>query len=203
MKPRVQSGCLGWTALGIAGWLLTSLLFVGVCSRLQYLGPLQTPWFLIWLLLFWAIASFGLSRWQVSLARKRFESERSDIESEEMAEVLTVSASEAIRVDEFEDEGLHYFLRLSDDRVLFLSGQYLYDHEEEKRFPCTEFDVVRTVRSKIILGLECRGAFLPPVKVLPPFSTEQFHKDIVPQDMDILDIPWSEIESRYASQTDQ
>lgn len=38
-------------------------------------------------------------------------------------------ARRAFGVREFDDEGLHYFLELADGRVLFLSGQYLYDYE--------------------------------------------------------------------------
>ena len=39
------------------------------------------------------------------------------------------TASRAFAVEEFEDEGSHYFVDLTDNRVLFLSGQYLYDYE--------------------------------------------------------------------------
>src|SRR5262245_21050528 len=38
-------------------------------------------------------------------------------------------ARRAFMVDEFEDEGIHYFIELEDNSILFLSGQYLYDYE--------------------------------------------------------------------------
>lgn len=56
----------------------------------------------------------------------------------------------AFQVEEFEDEGSHYYIELDDRRVLFLSGQYLYDYDSEdppRAFPCTEF-VVRRHRTK-------------------------------------------------------
>src|SRR5215831_9448645 len=37
------------------------------------------------------------------------------------------TATRAFGVEEYEDEGLHYFLELTDGSVLYLSGQYLYD----------------------------------------------------------------------------
>ena len=58
----------------------------------------------------------------------------------------------AFGVKEFEDEGLHYFLELTDGRVLVLSGQYLYDYEaisddsetnRPRAFPCSEFTLRR------------------------------------------------------------
>jgi hypothetical protein len=57
----------------------------------------------------------------------------------------------ALQVEEFEDEGSHFFLELNDGNVLFLSGQYLYDYapvddidpEQGRLFPCSEFTVKR------------------------------------------------------------
>ncbi len=61
-------------------------------------------------------------------------------------------ARRAFQVDEFEDEGSHYYVELEDGAVLFLTGQYLYDYEPRgerhsetklRTFPCREFTVRR------------------------------------------------------------
>ena len=65
-------------------------------------------------------------------------------------------------MEEFEDEGLHYFIELVDGRVLFLSGQYLYDYEpisddpesnQPRSFPCTEFTVRRHKNDGCVVDL--------------------------------------------------
>ncbi len=117
----------------------------------------------------------------------------------ELAEVLTFSAEDAIQVEELEDEASRYFFRLSDGQVLFLSGQYLYDYEEEKKFPCTEFDVVRTSDSKVVIGLDCRGTYFPASKLLPPFGPKVFENDSVPQDLEIVVVPWNQVEAVYTT----
>ena len=61
-------------------------------------------------------------------------------------------ARRAFQVDEFEDEGSHYFIELDDGAVLFLTGQYLYDYDPRRNrtsgtglrsFPSTEFTIHR------------------------------------------------------------
>ena len=55
---------------------------------------------------------------------------------------------DAVAVEEFEDEGLSYFLLLDDGRTLFLSGQYLYG-PAEKGFPWASFEVVRVAHGGV------------------------------------------------------
>src|SRR4029079_8096775 len=38
-------------------------------------------------------------------------------------------AKRAFEVEEFEDEGLHYFIELANGGVLYLNGQYLYEYQ--------------------------------------------------------------------------
>lgn len=101
-------------------------------------------------------------------------------------------ATRAFGVDEVEDEGLHYYVELKDKRVLFLSGQYLYDYEPDPKadrpraFPCTEFAVRRHKREGYVVAIECRGDVLEPEVVAPPFRTMDW-EDEIPRDGELFE----------------
>ena len=104
-------------------------------------------------------------------------------------------ARRAFRVEEFEDEGSHYYVELDDGRVLFLSGQYLYDCEPEldgkavvrpRLFPCTEFAVWRHRQQHYVVYMICGGIVLEPEFVAPHFVTSDFDLDDFPSDGDIV-----------------
>ena len=85
-------------------------------------------------------------------------------------------AVRAFSVEEFEDEGVHYFIELDDGRVLYLNGQYLYDYEPDaygaqsgqpRRFPCTEFALVRDIENGWTVDVECRGTVFEPEFTAP------------------------------------
>ena len=101
-------------------------------------------------------------------------------------------ATRAFGVDEFEDEGLHYYVELDDKRVLFLSGQYLYDYEPDPKsdrprsFPCTEFAIRRHKREGYFVSIECRGRVLDPEVIAPSFRTMDW-EDEIPRDGDLIE----------------
>jgi hypothetical protein len=101
-------------------------------------------------------------------------------------------ATRAFGVDEFEDEGLSYFLELTDGRVLFLSGQYLYECEpdaEEKRartFPCSDFSIRRHKSENYVVDVECRGRILEPEAIAKPFIDTDWKNGRVPEDGDVI-----------------
>lgn len=112
-----------------------------------------------------------------------------------LLETATFRATRAFGVQEFEDEGLHYFLELDDGRVLFLSGQYLYDYEpitddpgmnQPRMFPCTEFTVRRHRTERYGIDILCGGRVLEPEAVGPPFSKKAWAAKQVPEDGQIL-----------------
>jgi hypothetical protein len=109
-----------------------------------------------------------------------------------VAEVTRFHATKAIRVEELEDEGGGYFLHLKDGRSLFLRGQYLFDLEENKKFPCSEFEVARGPKSGAILNLVCCGSYFPPQKIIAPFRQPDLKA--VPTDGDIVEISWEKID---------
>jgi hypothetical protein len=98
-------------------------------------------------------------------------------------------------VEEFDDEGCQYFIELKNGSVLFLCGQYLYDYEpmgdgrklkQPRRFPCTEFTILRDKRDGLIVDVICGGAVLEPEGEAPPFTTADFDPDLAPGDGDII-----------------
>lgn len=113
-----------------------------------------------------------------------------DLDSAGLILRQSFSARRCFSVEESEDEGLHYYLELEDRRVLFLSGQYLYDYQEitddpelnqPASFPCQSFEILRHKTEGYVVSIECRGPVLVPECVAPPFSTRDFRKG-VPED---------------------
>ena len=104
-----------------------------------------------------------------------------------LAKESTYEVVDAIRVEELEDLGSNYYLRLANDRVLFLSGQYLYELEDEKRFPCTRVRRSIAPRSGVLLNFECLGDYFPPSSTRPSFTEDQYKFRRVPDDGAILE----------------
>ena len=121
------------------------------------------------------------------------------------------TARRCFAVEESEDEGLHYYLELDDRRVLFLSGQYLYDYQEitddpelnqPATFPCERFEILRHKTEAYVVSMECRGDVLVPECVTPPFSKQEFRKGI-PDDGDIItDKTYDQIKAERLGRTD-
>jgi hypothetical protein len=104
-------------------------------------------------------------------------------------------ARRAFGVGEAENEGLHYFLELVDGRVLYLSGQYLYDYEpisddpkvnQPRRFPCTDFTVRRHKTEGYVVELECRRRVIEPEFIAAPFSKRSRRLIGAPEDGQVL-----------------
>lgn len=104
-------------------------------------------------------------------------------------------AVRAFAVEEWDDEGPHYFLELEDGSILYLNGQYLLDYEpidddaewnQERRFPCTDFTVRRHLHGSFVVEIVCRGTALEPELTAPPFNREYYRRGSVPEDGQIL-----------------
>ena len=111
-----------------------------------------------------------------------------------MSQHFTVTR--AFEVEEFEDEGLHYYLELVDGRVLFMTGQYLYDYEpidetddgeaEPRRFPCSTFVVRRHRTERYVLDIQCAGQTMEPELTAPPFGEDVWREGSIPEDGAII-----------------
>jgi len=123
--------------------------------------------------------------------RRTAEEQLRALEQLGLLESTTFRATRAFGVEEFEDEGLHYFLELADGRVLFLSGQYLYDYEpisddpetnQPRSFPCTEFTVRRHKKEGYVVELVPGGTVLDPEVMAPSFGKKVWQRNRVPED---------------------
>jgi hypothetical protein len=94
----------------------------------------------------------------------------------------TYQARRAFEVQEYDDEGIHYFVELADGKILFPSGQYLYDYapieddpevNQPRSFPCTEFSVHRHKTEGYVMDLECRGTVIEPEFLAAPFPQQK------------------------------
>ena len=125
-------------------------------------------------------------------------------------ESVAFHATRAFGVEESEDEGLHYFLELADGRVLFLSGQYLYDHEpivddpdlnQSRSFPCTDFTVRRHKAEGYVLDILRGGAVLEPEVIAPPFSRKAWGAKRIPEDGQVIaDTTYDELKREHTGQ---
>lgn len=118
-----------------------------------------------------------------------------DLEAGEVDETQ-FEVVDAIEVAEEEDEGRHFYLRLADGRVLFLSGQYLYDDVASKRFPAARVTVTRAPVSGIVLSMRAEGAYVAPSAVRPSFTERERARGRVPDDGDILETDFDRLRRR-------
>lgn len=124
--------------------------------------------------------------------RKRSETLRKDLKGGK-AEVKRYEAIDAIRVEEFEDEGTGFFLKLKDGRTLFLVGQHFYELEDEKKFPSSSFEIVETPNAKWPLGFTCTGSYFPPSFKRGPFPKNEVKSGRTPCDGDLLEVDFESL----------
>jgi hypothetical protein len=110
-------------------------------------------------------------------------------------EEIGFRAQRAFQVEEFDDEGLHYFIELEDESVLYLNGQYLCEYEpidddpelnQPRRFPCTEFNVRRHKQEGYAIDILCGGSVIEPEITFSPFDAEDYKNNLVPEDGQII-----------------
>jgi len=90
-----------------------------------------------------------------------------------------VQCQRCVEITEFEDEGMHFLLELLDGRVLYLSGQNLYDLTEEPRpiFPSTSIQLKRVADSGLVTSVTPTGSYLAPIKKYPDFATAVLYEE--------------------------
>jgi hypothetical protein len=107
------------------------------------------------------------------------------------------TATRVFGVEEYEDEGSHYFLELADGLgILALCGQYLYHYEpisddpelnQPRSFPCTSFTVRRHRTEHYVIDLVCGGDVIEPEVMASGRVIERWLRDgFTPEDGTIL-----------------
>lgn len=162
----------------------------------------QWPWWVLPLLIIGMLISMVLA---LILFRERdtpvpwasLEEHIAQLEANGLIQRDHFKATRAFSLDEFEDEGCHYYIELEDGRVLYLNGQYLYDYDpienddnpeeaQVRTFPCTEFEIVRHKTEEYVICLECKGQVLEPEVEAPHFTKVDFKANRIPEDGTIL-----------------
>ena len=178
------------SALGLPPWTVAgSVIFAPLWVALAY----------------WLFAPRG----PAPLDRKTAEQHLRELEERDLLESMAFRATRAFEVEEFEDEGLHYFLELADGRVLFLTGQYLYEYEptadepveDQPRsgsFPCTEFTIRRHKTEGYVADIVCGGSVLEPEVLAPSFGAKVWEPGAIPEDGQIFtDVTYDEMMRRH------
>jgi hypothetical protein len=138
---------------------------------------------------------FNKSVFRRNVSRKSLEEQLAELEEKGLLLNETFKAQRAFQVEEFEDEGSHYFIELMDGAVLFVTGQYLYDYEEitddpelnqNRKFPCSEFTLQRHKETGSVMNIVCAGRAVPIECVAPPFDRGAFKRGLVPEDGEVL-----------------
>jgi hypothetical protein len=126
----------------------------------------------------------------------------SDLENG-VVEVCTCNVEEALAVEEFEDEGTSFYLKIGTREALFVGGQNLDDLAAEKKFPSTSVQLVRSPKSQIPLALEPLGTYLAPVGKRQPFTKHEFKENLVPSHGDVLQIDFESLKQTVGIGTGQ
>ena len=177
--------------------------FASMLAAVAVLGSRGLPdgepvWLIAPILVAFMFVMIGVAVWLFNskrvdfLGRQTLDEQIRELEQQGLLESTTYQTTRAFGVEEFEDEGSSYFLELSDGRVLFLTGQYLYHYEpdthgkESRTFPCSEFSIRRHKTERYVLDIQCRGRVLEPEAVAPPFTDEYLARDHRPTDGDVI-----------------
>ncbi len=106
-----------------------------------------------------------------------------------------VQCRRAVEITEFEDEGMHFLMELLDGRVLYLTGQNLYDLTAEKApvFPSTSLQLKRVIDSGFVTSVTPTGSYLAPSKKYPDFTTAVIYEDWDIQDGDFLPLTFDQV----------
>ena len=163
--------------------------FGGVLLAVCLLGPAfdgYPPWHggiligLVMGMLFLALVAAAqmLFNWPIDWRKERFNQEEyiKDLEDRGLLISTDYQSTRAFELEEYADEGLHYFVELADGTVLYLTGQDLYDYDpidddpelnQPRRFPCTQFSLRSHRDQGPYIDIQCRGEVIEPEFVEP------------------------------------
>jgi len=110
------------------------------------------------------------------------------------AQVLKIKTDKVYKRKETFDLGSGFYLKISENETLFLQGQYFDELQYSRKFPNTEFEIVRTeLTVNELIDIKPLGEYLKPEKKLKAFTKEQFENNEVHYDGDLLKIPIEQI----------
>ena len=107
--------------------------------------------------------------------------------------MTTYRVVDAVRVEEAEDEGSQYYLKLEDGRVAFLAGQYLYELEESGTFPNRVVTVTRAPHAAVVLDVATEGDAFAASATRPPFGAQEYKRGGIPADGALVDVDFTSL----------
>ena len=106
------------------------------------------------------------------------------------AQVLKITTDKVLKRKDPEDYGSDFYLKIDENKTLFLQGQYFDELQYSRKFLNTDFEIVRTsLNFNQLLEINSFGKYLKPERKLKVFTNEQYTNDDVHYDGDILEIP--------------
>lgn len=103
------------------------------------------------------------------------------------AQIVRITTNKAIKREDLGDFGSGFYLKIDDHQTLFLQGQYLDDFQDLKKFPNSEFEMIKTkLFGNDMIDMKFYGEYLEPEKVLKPFSEKQYETEEIHYHEDIL-----------------
>jgi hypothetical protein len=138
----------------------------------------------------------GWLRWGGTVRKLR--AEREPLVREALAdgrvEVTRVVAQGVIELEEFEDEGQGFVFDIGGGQSLLLKGQNYLPEDQAAPWPSTEFELVRTAKHRLWVGLFNRGQALTPQQRVP---LTEFPSDFVwAEEERIVPLPPEELVAR-------
>ena len=133
-------------------------------------------------------------------------------EEKGLLETRLYRARRAFQVEEYEDEGSHYFVELESGATLYLNGQYLYEYEpihdekypeenQPRRFPCTEFAMRWHREKKFFVDMQCGGGVFEPELMAPSFTRAGYKSGAVPENGQLLIGSYDEWKAKRTAST--
>jgi hypothetical protein len=138
----------------------------------------------------YCILSFFLTMYIVKKISKKYKGSNGKGGQSEsnLAEVIYVKTNRAVERKDIEDLGSAFYLEVNDgvqNKTLFLWGQYL-DELGERKFPNSEFELIRKADTKEFIGIELTGRYFKPEKTLPAFDKELWRNGRCHEDGQII-----------------
>ena len=109
------------------------------------------------------------------------------------AEIITIKTDTVVKRKDPEDFGSGYYLKISDSKTLYLQGQYYDELQYSRKFPNTDFIMIRSKRTGELIDIKSEGKYLKPIRKIEPFTKEQYKTGMIHYDGDILELAINEI----------
>ena len=110
------------------------------------------------------------------------------------AQVLKIETEKVFKRKETFDLGSGFYIKISRNETLFLQGQYFDELQYSRKFPNTEFEIIKTnLTLNELISINSLGKYLKPEKKLKAFTKEEYENNKVYYDGELLNIPIDEI----------